>query len=59
MKEESCQNCAYYRSCLVRSTIIFKLYIVTGRDQELRSSQDTFSVREYCGSMYKPVEKTE
>lgn len=59
MKEETCQNCVHCGGCLTRSAIIFMLFVATGRDQELRDVQDVFSVREYCGSMYKPIEKAE
>lgn len=59
MKQESCKNCAQFPGCLIRGAVMFRFFILTGRDKELPEDRENFNARGFCGQNYKPKENKE
>lgn len=53
MREENCRNCENYPGCLIRGAVIFRFFILTGRDKELPQGREMFNARGFCGQQYK------
>lgn len=48
--KESCLNCAHKDGCLMRSMMIFQLFIVTGRDNMVREAKENMNIRPNCNN---------
>ena len=47
--EKSCKNCLHKSNCLIRSSTLYKLYIVSGRSDELTEDvKNNFSRCKNC-----------
>ena len=50
MEKETCLNCAHKRTCIRRSTTIYQLFIVTGRQADAQNARENMDIRPGCES---------